>query len=178
MQIKIGAKCKIKSRINQEAIRKCKSQRKVGSMITGLPQSDAKVDSQRGYAKTAADLKLPNNPYPKKPPKITTAPGYLSHSGGYQRPIQEEIKIFPQGQLPLPQHSTQTLQQLQLSCCLSRNALSQWGYGDRVIAVANVGDKCENCTLQLAVQGESPREIPTSYSEDPNYFESAGERDK
>ena len=36
VQIKIGAKCKIKSRINQKAIRKCKSQRKVGSMITGL----------------------------------------------------------------------------------------------------------------------------------------------
>ena len=63
-------------------------------MITGLLQSDAKVDSQRGYAKTAADLKLPNNPYPKKPPKITTAPGYLSHSGGHQRPIQEEEKTL------------------------------------------------------------------------------------
>ena len=64
-KLKIGAKCKIESRINQEAIRKCKSQRKGGSMITGLPQSDVKVDSQRGYAKTAADLKLPNTPIPK-----------------------------------------------------------------------------------------------------------------
>ena len=51
-------------------------------MITGLPQIDAKVDSQRGYAKTAADIKLLNNPYPKKPPKITTAPEEIptSHS--------------------------------------------------------------------------------------------------
>ena len=87
----------------------------------------------------AADLKLPNNLYPKKPPKITTAPGYLSHSGGYQRPIQEETttKNFPQGQ-PLPQHSTQTLQQPQLSCCLSRNALSQRGTGSLMESAASV----------------------------------------
>ena len=56
-QKQIEAESKIKS------IRKCKSERRVGSKIL----SNAKVDNQKGHAKTAADQSCPTTPIPKNP---------------------------------------------------------------------------------------------------------------
>ena len=83
------------------------------------------------------------------PPKITAAPGYLSHSGGYQRPIQEEIKFFSQGQ-PLPQHSTQTLQQTAIELlsepkCIFNNHISRACHKKQRCAV--ILARCEQTIL-------------------------------
>ena len=115
-----------------------------------LTKSDAKVDRQRGYAKTAANLKLPNNLYPKSPQDYYSA-RLLSHSGGYQRPIQEEIKIFSSRTTPAPalnsNPTTTTIELLSEPKCLEPK-----GYGDHCSFDTNNHDpysKCQRSCKQI-----------------------------